>query len=192
MKKIILASSSPRRKELISKAGIAFEITIPKFDENLINKTFSYQKIEELARCKCKSIIKEINIPAIVISADTVVIYDNMVMGKPKDYEEAFNMLSKLNGKTHNVVTAICIIDTESQKEITKSETSEVSFNKISDAEIEEYIKTKKPYDKAGSYGIQELDKSFIKEIKGEYDNIVGMPIKLLIKMLNEINNTAV
>ena len=192
MKKLILASTSPRRKKLMTEAGLIFDIISPKFDENLINKIFSYKKIEEIAENKCESVAKEIHFPAIIVSADTVVVYNNIVMGKPKDYEEAFNMLNRLSGKKHIVVTAICIKDTENKEKIIKSETSEVTFNEISNYEIEKYIKDNKPYDKAGSYGIQELNKHFIKNIKGDYNNIVGLPTKMLIKMLNEINNQTV
>lgn len=192
MTKLILASTSPRRKELMTKAGIIFDIIAPQFDESMINKIFSYEKIEAIAKNKCESVVKYIKTPAIIISADTVVIYKNTVMGKPKDFEDAYNMLSCLNGRTHKVVTAICIINTENNKKIIKSDTSAVTFNKISDFELKNYINEYQPYDKAGSYGIQELDEHFVKEIKGEYDNIVGMPIKMLIKMLKEVNNETV
>lgn len=188
MKKIILASTSPRRKDILSKMGINFDIISPDFDESLINKTFSYEKIEKIAENKCESVSNKIKESAIIISADTVVIYDNKVMGKPKDYNEAFEMLSILNGKTHKVVTAICIIDKESEKKLIKSETSEVSFNEITENDIKGYIENYKPFDKAGSYGIQELPENFIKNIKGEYDNIVGLPTKTLINMFKQIN----
>lgn len=188
MKKIILASTSPRRKDILSNMGIEFDIVSPDFDESLINKTFSYEKIEKIAENKCESAINKINESGIVISADTVVIYDNKVMGKPKDYDEAFKMLSILNGNSHKVVTAICIIDKTNGKKLIDSETSEVSFNKISEDDIKNYIDNYKPFDKAGSYGIQELPKHFIKNIKGEYDNIVGLPTKTLINMFKEIN----
>lgn len=189
MKKLILASTSPRRKELLEKEGFIFDIMSPDFDESLVNRTFSYKKIENIARNKCESVAKKIKEPALIISADTVVIYENNVMGKPKNFDESFKMLSLLNGNTHKVVTAICIKDTEKNKIIIKSDTSEVTFNKKDENEIKDYINNFKPFDKAGSYGIQEMDKSFINGIKGEYDNIVGMPIKMLKKMLDEITN---
>lgn len=187
MKKIILASTSPRRRELLQKTGLAFDIISPSFEENLVNKIFSYKKIEDIAEGKCISVEETINFKAIIISADTVVIHNNIVMGKPKDFNDAFYMLSLLNGKTHKVVTAICIKDTENNKKIIKSDTSEVTFNQVSETQIKDYINNFKPYDKAGSYGIQEMPKYFIKEIKGEYDNIVGLPVKMLIKMLDEV-----
>ncbi len=188
MKKIVLASTSPRRKEILKNLGLKFETISPKYDENIENKIFSYEKIEEIAKNKCASVINYVDNNSIVISADTVVIYKNEVMGKPKDYQEAFKMLSKLNGETHKVVTAVCVTDCANKNQIIKSETSEVTFNRINEEKIDAYISQYKPYDKAGSYGIQELPQEFIKEIKGEFDNIVGLPSKILIKMLQEIS----
>ncbi len=192
MKQIILASTSPRRQELLENLGILFKIVEPDYNEDILNKAFDYKLVESVADNKGLSVIKQIKFPAIVISADTVVINNNVILGKPKDFDDAFKMLSMLNEKTHKVVTSVCIIDNEIDKKIIKSETSEVTFNKISENDIKNYIYDFKPYDKAGSYGIQELPESFIKEIKGEYDNIVGLPTKLLINMLSEINNVQV
>lgn len=189
MKKLILASTSPRRRKIMKEFGLDFDIVSPSYDENLVNKTFSYEKIENIAKNKCESAAVKADIPSIIISADTVVIYNNTVMGKPKDYNEAFNMLTLLNGKTHNVVTAICIRNTDNNKEIIKSETSEVTFNYVSDESIKNYINEFKPYDKAGSYGIQELPEGFIKDIKGDFNNIVGLPINTLIEMIEQITN---
>jgi septum formation protein len=185
MKEIILASTSPRRKELLKKLNIEFTIKSPNCDENLLNKKFSYSLIEELALKKGMSVKNSLQQPAIIISADTVVVYEDLILGKPKDFDEAYKMLSLLNGKTHKVVTSVCVI--EDDKKIIKSDTSEVTFNLISKNDIQDYINKFSPYDKAGSYGIQELPANFIKEIKGEFDNIVGLPTKMLKTMLLEI-----
>lgn len=187
MKQFILASTSPRRKELLRSLDITFDIISPNYDENIINKSFSYELIESAAEKKGESIINKINIPAVIISADTVVINNNIILGKPKDFDDALRILKLLNNKTHKVVTAVCIIDNENNKKIIKSETSEVTFNQINENDLKEYIYKFKPYDKAGSYGIQELPESFIKEIKGEYNNIVGLPTELLKSMITEI-----
>lgn len=187
MEHIILASTSPRRKEILKKAGIDFTIVSPDYDENILNKTFSYKLIETIAENKAESAAKNIKKPSIIISADTVVIYENLVLGKPKDFADAFKMLSMLNAKTHRVVTAVCMINNEINKKIIKSETSEVTFNVLSEDTIKNYIQKYNPYDKAGAYGIQELPEGFVKEIKGDYDNIVGLPSNIVIKMLNEI-----
>ena len=187
MKNFILASTSPRRQELLENLGLFFATAAPDYDENISNKSFNYELIEEIAKNKGESVAKNVSNPAIIISADTVVIYDDIVLGKPKDFDNAFKMLKLLNGKTHKVVTSVCLIDNEKNKTIVKSETSEVSFNQLSDEEIKNYIYDFQPYDKAGSYGIQELPEKFIREIKGEYDNIVGLPTKTLINMITEI-----
>ena len=192
MEKIILASSSPRRLALLEKMGVKFKVIVPSCDENILGKKFSYDLIEDLAEKKGLSVLKKSDMSGIIISADTVVILGSEVLGKPKDFQEAYNMLSKLSGKTHKVVTGVCIIDIEKNQKIIKSQTSEVIFNKLSEEEIKNYINEKKPYDKAGAYGIQELPEGFIKEIKGEYNNIVGLPTELLRQMLNEITKESV
>ena len=189
MKHIILASTSPRRQELLENLGIIFVPVAPDYDENILNKTFSYELIENVATKKGESILNKLKSPALVISADTVVINNDLILGKPKNFDDALNMLSLLNGKTHKVVTSVCVIDTDTNKKIIKSETSEVTFNNLTTEELKNYIYEFEPYDKAGSYGIQELPENFIKEIKGEYDNIVGLPTKLLINIIREITN---
>ncbi len=189
VKKIILASASPRRKELLAKTGKIFDIVSPDFDENIINKEFSYKLIEDTAKNKCLSVLKETTEPAIIISADTVVINNNTILGKPKDYSEAIKTLSSLSGKTHKVVTAVCIINTENKKEIIVSETSTVTFNKLSEEQIKSYVEKFKPYDKAGSYGIQELPDGFVSKINGDFDNIIGFPLKTVTKILEKIEN---
>ncbi len=188
MNKIILASTSPRRKKLLESAGIKFDIIPPDYDENIINKPFSYNLIEDVAENKGKSAAKKAAHNSIIISADTAVIYDNIILGKPKDFEDAYRILMLLNGNKHKVVTSVYIYNIAKNKSIIKSQTSEVIFNKLSTEKIKEYITKYKPYDKAGAYGIQELPEGFIEEVKGDYDNIVGLPIKMLKNMLEEIN----
>ena len=189
MKKIILASTSQRRRELLKQKGYNFEIMSPGYDEKISDSAFKYEVIEKIAENKCISAILQVNEPAIIVSADTVVIYDDLILGKPKNFDDALRMLTMLKGKTHKVVTAVCVFDLETGKKIIKSETSEVTFNDIPEEKIKEYIFKFKPYDKAGSYGIQELPESFIKEIKGDYTNIVGLPVEMLKNMLDEITN---
>ncbi len=187
MKRIILASTSPRRKMLLSQIVTDFDILSPNYDENIINKEFSYDLVENAAQKKGESVEKDIKESAVIISADTVVISDNIVLGKPKDFDDALNMLTSLNGKTHKVVTSVYVSDTDTNKKIIKSETSEVTFNNMPQEDIVNYIKKYSPYDKAGSYGIQELPENFVKEIKGDIFNIIGLPVNTLQKMLEEI-----
>ena len=187
MKKIILASTSPRRREILKNTGYIFDIVSPDYDEHIAGKYFSYDLIKKTAERKGTSILEKIKEPAIVISADTVVVHDRIILGKPKNYEEAFSMLSSLQGEKHIVVTGVCVIDSENGNKIVDSETSEVIFQNITEDKIDWYINKFRPFDKAGSYGIQEIPADFIREIKGEYDNIVGLPLKLLKNMLKEI-----
>ena len=187
MKKYILGSSSPRRQYLLKELNIDFEIIKPDFDEDILGKIFSYELIEEIAENKALSIKNKISFDAIIISADTVVINNNIVLGKPTDFNDALRMLTDLNNKTHKVVTAVCIIDTKKNVSISKSETSYVTFNNLSQEEIINYINNFKPFDKAGSYGIQELPKNFINKVEGDFNNIVGLPTQLVIEMLHEI-----
>lgn len=187
MKKFILASSSPRRKELLNKLNIAFDVMSPNFDETNFELEPSSNSIEKLSLLKAKSISVILQVSAFVIGADTVVILDNIILGKPKNRAEAYSMLKLLSGKKHKVITGVSIVDTENQKEYSDSATTYVTFNYLSDEDIYNYIDTKKPYDKAGAYGIQELPENFLKKIDGEFDNVVGLPTNILIKMLKAL-----
>ena len=188
MKKIVLASSSPRRRELLSELNIKFEIISPVFNEKEFELKPESNSVEQLSLLKAKSISVNFSVSALIISADTVVISDNKILGKPKDRQDAFNMLKELSGKTHSVITGIAVVDTETKKEYTSSATTFVTFNKLTDEDILNYIDTKKPFDKAGAYGIQELPDNFVEKIDGDFDNVVGLPTKILIKMLNSVN----
>lgn len=189
MKEIILASSSPRRKELLSRITDKFEVFSPKYDESKYNLEPISSSIEKLSLLKAKSISVNLTVSALVISADTVVIADNKIMGKPKDKNDAFRMIKTLSGRVHKVITAIAIVDTDNNKEYTDSDTTYVTFNELSDDDIWDYIDSKKPFDKAGAYGIQELPENFVSNLEGDFDNVVGLPTKNLINLLNTINS---
>ena len=187
MEKIVLASTSPRRRELLKKITENFEIVSPDYDEKICDKEFSYNLVETTAKRKCESVISSIDYDAIVISADTVVVYDNKILGKPKDFDNALGMLEMLNGKTHKVVTSVCVANTKNNKITVQSETSEVTFKNHSKEELISYINDFKPFDKAGSYGIQELPDGFVTNVKGDYYNIVGFPVALVEKILSVV-----
>ncbi|MDD3237936.1 MAG: Maf family protein [Candidatus Gastranaerophilales bacterium] len=189
MKKIILASTSPRRQDLLAGLGLVFECISPSFEENILKENFSYEDIEQTALGKARSVAIETKDSALIISADTVVIENNFVLGKPKDKTEAFKMLNQLSGKTHTVVTAIAVVDTDKKREILESTTSFVTFKNLSNELINYYVEEYSPLDKAGAYGIQELPDGFVEKIEGDFDNIMGLPTKTLIKMLTTINN---
>lgn len=180
-KKVILGSSSPRRKELLSRLGIDFDIEIPTCSEELDDKLSIENALIDVAFRKAKSIKKD----GVIITADTIVVLENEILTKPKDENHAFEILSKLSGKTHEVLTAVCV---KNDKKIqTFCVTTKVFFYELSSCEILEYIKTKEPLDKAGAYGIQGLGGLFVKEIQGDFYSVIGLPIGKLYKYLKEI-----
>ncbi len=184
MGKIILGSSSPRRADILKKLKLDFEIIPSDYVEPHDRTDFSYDFVENLAYNKALDVAKKISEPATVIGADTIVVTDNKILGKPKDKQDAYNTLKMLSGKTHFVVTAIALVQSITLKKKIKSETTYVTFEKLTDSQIEYYIENFKPFDKAGSYGIQELPEGYIKYIDGDLDNVIGLPSNLLINML--------
>jgi len=185
MKKLILASGSPRRKELFKTLNMDFEIIPSSYDEKLDNFIFSYQKIENLAYNKALSVAKNIKDEALIAGADTVVVLNNKILGKPQDKADAFNMLKSLSGKEHFVVTSICVIETPSLRKKINSTTSYVEFENLTNEMINNYIEKFKPFDKAGAYGIQELPHGFVKHVGGSFENIIGLCPKALEKALS-------
>ena len=184
MGKIILASKSPRRQELLKTITEDF-ICIPSDAEEIVPDNIDTEEVSTyLATLKAKDIYSS-NKDGIVIGCDTVVINDNKILGKPKDIEDAYNMIKSLSGKTHKVITGCCIIYNE--KEITFKSITEVEFYQLSDDEINSYINTDEPYDKAGAYGIQGRGSLFVKSIKGDYFNVVGLPVANLSRKLKTI-----
>ena len=185
-KKIILASASPRRKELLKSLNLDFEAIHSEVEENLEEEAFSSDLIKKLALEKAMDVKKKVNFPAIIIGADTVVIIDNKVFGKPRNSEDAFRMLKNLNGRTHKVMSAIALVDNQSGKVLVDLVESKVTFKELTDKEIKDYIATGEPMDKAGAYAIQGLGSIFIKSICGCYTNIVGLSVYKLAEMLKE------
>jgi septum formation protein len=184
MKKIILASSSPRRRKILSEMGLEFEVIPSNYEEFLESLVFSYEKIETLAYNKAKDVANRLNGSEIVLAADTVVVLDGRILGKPKDENDAFLMLESLSGKKHSVVTSICAIEVKNEKCEILSSTSYVEFKPLDKSLIKNYIKNFKPLDKAGSYGIQELPEGFTASIEGSFENIIGLCPKAVKKVL--------
>ncbi len=185
MKKIILASSSPRRREILKNAGLKFEIHPSSYDEVLDNNIFTPEKIENLAYNKAKSVAEEIKENAVIIGADTVVVFNNKILTKPHDRDDAFNMLKNLSGVEHHVVTGICVIDKYENKINIDHVITTVRFEKLSDELINYYIDTFKPFDKAGAYGIQELPDGFVHSVNGSLENVIGLCSKKTLEMLD-------
>lgn len=182
--KFILASASPRRKELFKKYKLDFEILVSDIDEKCKDTLSPLENVMELAKQKCLNVLSKV-VNQIVIAADTIVVYDNKIYGKPKDELDAFNMLKTLSNKTHQVITAVAI-GYNNYIEV-NYEISHVTFKEIEDEEIKEYIKTKEPLDKAGSYAIQGIGSKFVLYYQGSYENIIGMPMELVLKMIAKI-----
>ncbi len=182
MGKMILASSSPRRAEILKDYKL--EIIPSPYVENHTKTAFSYDYAENLAYNKAKAVADKIKEPALVIGADTVVVLNNEILEKPEDERDAFLMLKKLSGKTHKVVTSIVIINTQTGIYRKNSTTSSVTFENLTDEMIKSYIENYKPLDKAGSYGIQEMPKGYIKSVEGDFENIIGISSKSFQKLL--------
>lgn len=186
MKKIILASNSPRRKELLKEAGISFEVQPSGYEENLKTKDFSYEKIENLAYNKALDIAEKIKENAVIIGADTVVVLNNKILTKPRNHEDAIKDLKALSNVEHSVVTSICIIDKYTNQTKIQSVTTKVRFSELTDDMINYYVDTFKPYDKAGAYGIQELPPDYIQSVDGSLENVIGLCTKTVLSMLED------
>ena len=181
MKHIILASNSPRRKEILQLADLDFDVR-PSNAEEITTKTIPYEVVMELASIKAKDVYEKTDKQSMVIGADTVVVYQGKILGKPADEVDAKRTLMMLSGQTHEVYTGVCVIEDGQIK--TFYEETKVTFYEISESEIDHYIKTGEPMDKAGAYGIQGKAAVFIKGIEGDYYNVVGFPIA---RFLHEI-----
>lgn len=180
---IILASGSPRRKEILENTNLQFSVITSDIDERIFENEEPIQLVLRLAFEKCMSVAQN-NPSDLVIGADTIVVLDNEILGKPKNEEEAFNTLSKLSNREHQVITGMSIVNLENEKKIVDYATSNVKFKKLTDQDIKDYISTKECLDKAGSYGIQGYGALLVEEIKGDYFNIVGLPISKLSDIL--------
>ncbi len=184
--KIILASNSPRRKELLTLAKIEYIVKPADIDEVLKKSLSVPKKIENIAFQKVKKIQTKIK-DKIILGADTVVVIDGLILGKPHSKEDAYQMIKMLSGKTHQVITGVCIYDPVQDKFIEFDEVTDVTFYKIADDEIKKYVENPSIYDKAGAYAIQEDAALFVKSIKGDYYNIMGLPIARVVRELQKI-----
>ena len=179
--KIILASGSPRRKEILAKNGFEFEVVLPTGEEkNIVGEKYSELLVNECAIAKAKSVAIEKTLGAsyespVIVSCDTVVVNDGIIIGKPKDVADAARTLKSLSDKTHLVASSVCVIKGEEEK--VAHEVTKVTFRELSDVEIESYINRCNPLDKAGSYGIQDDGFDFAVKVEGNFDNVMGFPM---------------
>lgn len=189
MKKIILASKSERRKELMKKAGYDFVIIPSSFELDINNKNYSDELLKKCVKGKLEDVknkISDDDKELYIVAADTVVVLDNVIIGKPKDRNDAIKILKSLSGKTHFVATGVEVLyknDNILQESFDISKTY-VTFRNLDDKEILKYIDEKKPYDKAGSYGIQDEGFDFHIKVKGDMDNVIGLPMGIIKKYI--------
>ena len=189
MRKIILASASPRRKEILRKTGLNFSICTSDYKED-INLSLKPRALAKfLSRKKAQTVAHKYK-NAIIIAADTFIVFKNRLLGKPHTDKEAEKMLNMLNGKAHSVITGFTIMDTASKKILSRSVETKVYFKKLGRKEINAYVRSKEPLDKAGAYAIQGLGSVFIERIDGDFLNVVGLPLLALTESLKKFGIT--
>ena len=188
--KLILASASPRRAEILRSAGIAFNVLSSAVDETPMPGEAPQELVRRLALAKAELVAARAVGPAIVIAADTVVVLEGEILGKPRTSEDARQMLEKLSGRTHTVLTGVTLVRLPDAERREFMETTQVHFAAISNEEILKYLASGEPFDKAGSYAIQGLAGRYIPRIDGCYFNVVGLPLARLCKELAELGWT--
>lgn len=182
--RIVLASKSPRRREILNNIGLKFDVIESNAEEKIEASDTPDEIVKKLAYRKAEKVSENLEDGALVIGADTIVVLGSRIMGKPKDEEQAFDMLSALSGVWHKVYTGLCIINTSSGACRSDYEVTEVKMGKFSSEDIRAYIRSGEPMDKAGSYAIQGLGSLLVERIDGCYYNVVGMPVFKLSQML--------
>jgi len=185
MKTIILASASPRRKELLKKTGLKFKVEPSNYEENISSGLEPHELARWLSLEKSKLVARN-HRKALVIAADTFIVFEGKVLGKPPTETEAKKMLETISGRQHSVITGFTIIDTETNKALSKSVETKVYIRKLTSKEIEAYVKSKEPLDKAGAYAIQGLGSVIVEKIEGDYFNVIGLPLSALAESLKE------
>lgn len=182
---LILASGSPRRKEILEELGYQFEIKTGDFNESTVALDDPKEGVQKLALGKALAAVQQ---PGLYLGSDTVVVLDGVVMGKPADEQDAFRMLRSLSGRTHEVCTGVALVTVGEDGTVENTETfveaTEVTFFELSDEEIRRYIRTGEPMDKAGAYGIQGLGRVLVEGIRGDYETVVGLPAARVYRAL--------
>lgn len=182
--KIVLASQSPRRKELLGRMGLEFVTQASKIDESAFDGLEARELVATLSREKAQWIARQLDGETLVIGADTVVVRDGAALGKPKDAEDAVAMLLSLSGRDHQVCTGVTVC--RGDRVLTQVEETQVTFRDLTEAEVRLYVSTGEPMDKAGAYGIQGLGGLLVEGIRGDYSNVVGLPVCRLGQMLKD------
>lgn len=187
MRKIILASASPRRKQLLKQIGLDFTVIPSAIEEKLNPRLKPLKQVEVLSAQKAQSVAETISdTNTLIIASDTMVFVGDEMMGKPKDEKDALRMLRKLSDRMHSIVTGYTIIDTKTKKQINRAVETKIWFRKISPKERKNYLLKAKPWDKAGAYGIQDYAALFVDKIEGDYSSVLGLPLSFLAKDLKK------
>lgn len=189
--KLILASGSPRRIELLKMLGCKFQIISSKDEERINPRLSPIQNAKRLSRLKALSVASKIS-EGIVIAADTMVVLGKKILGKPKNKKEAQEMLEKLSGKEHRVITGVAIVNVKTKKIMQDVVITKVKFRKLNKNLIERYIASGEPLDKAGAYGIQGKGALLVESIKGDYFNVVGLPLSALNQLLKKFRTSLI
>lgn len=184
MQHLVLASGSPRRKELLENLKLSFDVSVSNIDESIDEELTPEEMVMQIAFNKAKAVSEEYP-DSYVIGADTAVLFQNQILGKPNDEQESIQVLKALSNHTHEVVTGVAIIYKDTHSLF--YEKTEVTFWDLSDEEITDYVASGEPRDKAGSYGIQELGSSLVKHIKGDYFAVVGLPVSRTLRELKKL-----
>ena len=185
---IILASKSPRREKILSRLNVAFKIVLPKVNEKKISHKYNGKNLAiKLSEKKALEVAKKFP-NSLVIGADTIVIVGNQILGKPIDKIDAKRMLTLLSNNQHQVITGVCLVNMKKNIKLSFYEKTIVTFHDLSDDEINSYIERNNPFDKSGSYGIQDQSAIFVKNINGCYDNVVGFPLSKFYQKMKSLN----
>lgn len=182
--RLILASASPRRRDLLRQAGFTFEVRVPSVNEVPLPGEAAEDFARRAARDKALDVAASASADSLVLGADTVVVADSEILGKPADVQDAVRMLKLLSGITHRVITGVCLARAAARVEALAHETTFVTFAALDEGEIAAYVASGEPFDKAGAYGIQGLASKFVTRVEGCYFNVVGLPVALVYELL--------
>ena len=185
MKAIILASASPRRKELLEQIGLSFMVEPSNYQESMSLELEPHELAKSLSLEKARLVARN-HRNALVIAADTFIVFEGKILGKPRTETQAKAMLETINGKPHSAITGFTIIDTDSNKTVSRAVETRVHLRKLSSNEIDAYVTSKEPLDKAGAYAIQGLGSAIVERIEGDYSNVIGLPLSALTESLKE------
>ena len=187
-KRLILASNSPRRIVLLKSLGYHFDIVPPCIVECIHDNVLPTELVQNLAFLKASDVAGRV-CNAVIVSADTIIVHEKCILGKPKDASDAKRILSILSNSEHDVISGVCVMELPSRKKMLRIEQTHIKMRTIKDEEIDRYILTGEPMDKAGAYAIQGEGRKFIEKIDGSFSNVVGLPLELLQEMLNHFMN---